>query len=138
MTTARQAISLWRALFVVGLLAPRPAELAAQLSSYEELQRFSAVLNHIRSNYPDSVTYNGLVRAAIDGMLHSLDPHSWFASREDYEKLSALDRGDLAVTGIVFEFADGVPTVLNYMAKSPAERAGILPGDRIVRVDGVP
>ncbi|MEA2723176.1 MAG: carboxyl-terminal processing protease [Gemmatimonadales bacterium] len=120
------------------LLWSVPAAAEAQSSSYEELQRFSAVLNHIRVNYPDSVAYNGLVRAAIDGMLRSLDPHSWFASREDYEKLSALDRGDLAVTGIVFEFADGVPTVLSYSRKSPAEKAGVLPGDRILRVDGVP
>ena len=120
------------------VVAAAPERASAQASSYEELQRFSAVLNHIRSNYPDSVAYNGLVRAAIDGMLRSLDPHSWFASREDYEKLSSLERGELAVTGIVFEFADGVPTVLSFIRKSPAEKAGVLPGDRIVRVDGVP
>jgi carboxyl-terminal processing protease len=123
---------------VLLIWAATPSHGAAQSSSYEELQRFSAVLNHIRTNYPDSVTYNGMVRAAIDGMLRSLDPHSWFASREDYEKLSALDRGELAVTGIVFEFADGIPTVLSYTTGSPAEKAGVLPGDRILRVDGVP
>jgi carboxyl-terminal processing protease len=118
--------------------AALPAPLAGQSASYEELQRFSAVLNHIRSNYPDSVTYNGLVRAAIDGMLRSLDPHSWFASSEDYARLNALERGELAVTGIVFEFADGVPTVLTYSRRSSAEKAGVLPGDRILRVDGIP
>ena len=131
-----------RASFMAGLAAVCigivPSAASAQLSSYEELQRFSAVLNHIRTNYPDSVTYNGLGRAAIDGMLRSLDPHSWFASREDYEKLSALERGEVAVTGIVFEIADGVPTVLRPLPKSPAEKAGVLPGDRLLRVDGVP
>jgi carboxyl-terminal processing protease len=121
---------------LLGLGPVAPAH--AQASSYEELQRFTAVLNQIRSNYPDSVTYNGLVRAAIDGMLRSLDPHSWFASSEDYERLNALERGELAVTGIVFEYADGVPTVLTYVPRSPAEKAGVLPGDRLVRVDGVP
>jgi carboxyl-terminal processing protease len=120
------------------LLGLTPRTGTAQVSSYEELQRFSAVLNHIRANYPDSVAYNGLVRAAIDGMLRSLDPHSWFASQEDYEKLNAVERGELAVTGIVFEFADGVPTVLRHIPKSPAEKAGVLPGDRILRVDGIP
>src|SRR5690242_4399296 len=120
------------------LLGGVPGAVSGQVSSYEELQRFTAVLNHIRANYPDSVTYNGLVRAAIDGMLRSLDPHSWFASSEDYERLSAVERGDLAVTGIVFEFADGVPTVLSPAPRSPAEKGGVLPGDRILRVDGVP
>jgi carboxyl-terminal processing protease len=120
------------------LAACAPGVVSAQASSYEELQRFSAVLNHIRANYPDSVTYNGLVRAAIDGMLRSLDPHSWFASTEDYERLSALERGELAVTGIRFEFADGVPTVLTAAPRSPAEKGGVLPGDRILRVDQVP
>jgi carboxyl-terminal processing protease len=125
-------------LALAAVAAPARAPLAGQSASYEELQRFSAVLNHIRSNYPDSVTYNGLVRAAIDGMLRSLDPHSWFASAEDYARLNALERGELAVTGIRFEFADGVPTVLTFSRRSPAEKAGILPGDRILRVDGVP
>lgn len=130
-----------RALVFVGaalLTTARPTAARAQVSSYEELQRFSAVLNHIRTNYPDSVTYNGLVRAAIDGMLRSLDPHSWFASSEDYARLSALERGELAVTGIRFEHADGIPTVLACATGSPADKAGIQPGDRILRVDGVP
>ena len=120
------------------LLCAAPGHAVGQASSYEELQRFSAVLNHIRTNYPDSVSYHGLVRAAIDGMIRSLDPHSWFASREDYEKLNALERGELAETGIVFDFADGVPTVLSYTQGSPAQKAGVLPGDRILRVDAIP
>lgn len=123
-------------ILVACLAAGVPQAGAAQASSYEELQRFSAVLNHIRINYVDSVGYNGLVRSAIDGMLRSLDPHSWFASTEDYDKLSALERGDLAVTGLRFESVDGVPTVLTCVAGGPAARAGILPGDRIRAVDG--
>jgi len=120
------------------LMLAAPLPVRAQSASYEELQRFSAVLNHIRSNYPDSVTYRGLVRAAVDGMLRSLDPHSWFATQEDYERLTALERGELAETGIVLELADGVPTVLTCYDRSPAAKAGVLPADRLLRIDRVP
>lgn len=115
-----------------------PSAAAAQASSYEELQRFSAVLNHIRINYVDSVAYGGLVHAAIDGMLRSLDPHSWYASREDYERLSALERGELAETGIRLELVEEVPTVLTITRNSAAEKAGVRPSDRLVEIDDRP
>ncbi len=106
-----------------------------QPSAYEELQSFSGVLNHIRVNYVDSVTYTQLVRAAIDGVLRSLDPHSYFVSRRDWEKLSALERGELAVTGMVLEEEDSAITVLAVYPKSAAAKAGVLPGDRITDVN---
>jgi carboxyl-terminal processing protease len=107
-------------------------------SSYEELSRFSAVLRHISDNHADSVSYRSLVRAAIDGMLRSLDPHSWFLPSEDAERLNALERGELAVTGIALELADGVPTVIAVQDESPADRASVRPGDRVLSVAGEP
>lgn len=104
-------------------------------SAYEELQTFSGVLNHIRVNYVDSVTYAQLVRAAIDGVLHSLDPHSRFESYAEHDKAGKLARGELAVTGLVLEDVDGSASVLAVLAKSPADKAGIQPGDRLTLVD---
>jgi carboxyl-terminal processing protease len=111
--------------------------LAGPLSAqaHEELSIFSGVLNHVRLNYADTVTYAQLVRAAIDGVLRSLDPHSYYASRREYERLSALERGELGVTGLVLEEVDSVITVLAVRARSPAARARILPGDRLLRVN---
>src|SRR5439155_1078595 len=106
-----------------------------QPSAYEELQTFSAVLNHIRVNYIDSVTYTQLVRAAIDGVMQALDPHSRFESHADRDKAGKLDRGELAVTGLVLEDVDGAPSVLTVMSKSPADKAGIQPGDRLALVN---
>ncbi len=128
-----------RRLATAALLAAAPlSHLAAQTSSYEDLQRFSAVLNFIRTDYADSVTYHTLVRAAIDGMLSSLDPHSWFASTEDAERLTAIQRGEVAVTGISVELVDGTAVVLDVTEDSPADRAGVRPGDRIVTLDSLP
>src|SRR5439155_1689789 len=101
----------------------------------EELQTFSGVLNHVRLNYVDSVTYAQMLRAAIDGVLHALDPHSLFFSRDDWERRNALERGDLAVTGLSFENVDSAITVLSVSPRSPAARAGVLPGDRLTTVN---
>ena len=117
----------------VRLSAQQPA--ARQPSAYEELQTFSAVLNHIRVNYMDSVTYTQLVRAAIDGVLQALDPHSRFESHADRDKAGKVERGELAVTGLVLEDVDGSANVLAVMSKSPADKAGIQPGDRLTLVN---
>jgi len=87
--TAAAALATALALAAAG----RPLA-AQQTSAYEELQAFSTVLNHIRLNYADSVSYHELVHAAIDGMLRSLDPHSYFLSRADWERRSAFERGE--------------------------------------------
>ena len=110
--------------------------LAAQArSNYEELQAFSGVLNHIRLNYVDSVTYGRLVRAAIDGVLRALDPHSYYVSRAETEQEGMIQRGELGVIGVYLELVDGVPTVLAVVPDGPADDRGVMPGDRLVAID---
>lgn len=118
---------------VAVLLAAQPAPARAQ-ASYEQLQALSGVLNYIRLNYVDTVTYQAMVHSAIDGILTSLDPHSYFISRADWERKSALERGELATTGIVLEEVDSTATVLAVYPGSPADRAGVQPGDRVTAV----
>jgi carboxyl-terminal processing protease len=125
-----------RALLVALLVSAPAARVAAQQrTSYEELQTFSQVLTYIFHSYPDSVSYSVLVKAAIDGVLRDLDPHSLFFSRLDYERLDSLQRGDLAVTGAFLDEIDGEPTVLGVYPKSPAEGAGVRPGDRVLALN---
>ena len=106
-----------------------------QRAAYEELQTFSGVLNHIRLNYPDSVSYTELVAAAIRGVLRSLDPHSYYVSRLEWAKRNALERGELFTVGITVEDVEGAATVLAVVPRSPAAKGGVLPGDRIVTVN---
>lgn len=108
---------------------------AQQRSAYEELQTFSGVLNHIRLNYADSVGYPQLIQAAIEGMLRALDPHSYFYSRLEAERLDLIQRGTLAVTGITLEEVDSAVTVLAVASQSPAAKSGVQPGDRLVSVN---
>jgi carboxyl-terminal processing protease len=106
-----------------------------QPTSYEQLQAFSSVLNYVRRNYVDSVGYTEMVRAGIEGVLSSLDPHSRFVSKAEWDRESALERGELAITGLVLEDVDSAVIVLAMFPGSPAAKAGIQPGDRISAVD---
>lgn len=121
-----------RALVVAGAIVAlaSPAR-AQQPSTYEELQSFSSVLNYVRLNYVDPVSYHRLVRAAIDGMLQALDPHSRFESAEDVAREVQIEDGQLAGIGVMLEDVAGVPTVLAVVPKGPAERKDVQPGDRL-------
>src|SRR6266545_8369439 len=106
-----------------------------QRSAYEELQTFSGVLNHIRINYPDSVSYSEFVAAAIRGVLRSLDPHSSYQSRLEWQRSTALERGELVSVGIALEEVEDAATVLAVAPRSPAAKGGIVAGDRLVTVN---
>lgn len=106
-----------------------------QRSAYEELQTFSGVLNHIRLNYADSVSYSELVAAAIRGVLRALDPHSYYVSRLEYQRQNALERGELATVGVQLEEVEGTATILAVYPGSPAAKSGVLPGDRVLALN---
>ncbi|HWA16646.1 MAG TPA: S41 family peptidase, partial [Gemmatimonadales bacterium] len=110
------------------------APLRAQ-SSYEQMQTFSSLMNQIRTSYVDSVTYAGLIVAAVDGVLSSLDPHSRFLSRANAEREMAYQAGTLAGTGIVLDEVDGGMAVLSVLPRSPGSKAGVAAGDRLLTVN---
>ena len=115
---------------VVTLPAPAQAQ-----GAYEQLQAFSAVLSHARLNYVDSVDFNRLVAGAIRGMLSSLDPHSHYVTRREFELRAQWERGELAGPGLELENAGQVVTVLSVVPKGPAAEAGVEAGDRVLRVN---
>jgi carboxyl-terminal processing protease len=116
----------------LALVAAGP--LAAQRTAYEELQAFTGALNHIRTNYVDSVGYSELVQAAIRGMLRELDPHSTYFRAGEWAQRAALERGEVASTGAVLEDVEGMVTVLAVYPGSPAAKQGVQAGDRVVEI----
>ena len=113
---------------------------AAARDSRDDSQRgpdlFGRVFETIHSNYVRPVSRDALARAAIDGMLASLDPHSAYLTEPDYEAREALLAGRVTGVGLDLQDRDGVVTVVAPVAGGPAAAAGLQPGDRIVRVDG--
>jgi carboxyl-terminal processing protease len=103
-----------------------------------DLDLFANVLQRVRTDYVDgtNLTYRGLTDAAIKGMINSLDPHSEFLDAQDYQQLQDDTQGQFGGLGLVVTMRDGYVTVVAPMDDSPGFRAGIMTGDRIVKVEG--
>ena len=82
------------------------------------------------------MTYNALVHSALKGMVGSLDPHSEFMDADDYQQLQDDTEGQFGGLGLVVAMKNNFITVVAPMDESPGYRAGILSGDRIVKIDG--
>ena len=114
------------------------AQAAEKDSAYPSLELFSYVMERVRKDYVDgqNLTYQDLVYAALKGMLNTLDPHSEFMDPEKYKELQNDTQGEFGGLGIVIAMKDNFITVVSPMEDSPGARAGILSGDRIVKIDG--
>ena len=106
-------------------------------SVYQQARLFDDVLAHVADYYVDSLDERQLYQMAIDGMLDQLhDPYSVFLKPEDFRQLSEATTGNYSGLGIQIDVRDGWITVVAPLPDTPAERAGIQTGDRIVQLDG--
>ncbi|MCW5556765.1 MAG: S41 family peptidase [Verrucomicrobiae bacterium] len=106
--------------------------------AYEQLELFSRVLERVRRDYADGdkLTYEELVHGALKGMLNSLDPHSEFMEPVAFDELKEDTEGEFSGVGMQVSQREDQLVVLAPMEDTPAFEAGILSGDRIVRIDG--
>jgi carboxyl-terminal processing protease len=106
---------------------------------YEQYRIFSEVLEKVRQDYVDgeNLTYKDLVQSALKGMLNSLDPHSEYMVPTAYKDLKDDTQGEFSGIGIVVNASkDGRLVVVSPMDDSPSSKAGILAGDRLIKIDG--
>ena len=106
--------------------------------SYEYTLLFARVMQMIRQDYVDEskVGYKELTYAALRGMLSSLDPHSQFLDEESFQDMQRETKGEFSGLGIVVGVKEGALVILSPMEDSPGGRAGIMPGDKILKIDG--
>jgi carboxyl-terminal processing protease len=106
-------------------------------SAYTNLELFANVLQKVRTEYVDgtNTTYHDLVYSALKGMVGSLDPHSEFLDPQDYQELEDDTEGQFGGLGLVVEQKNGYVTVIAPMDDSPGFRAGLRPGDRVIKID---
>ena len=133
-----KSISLWKsALFkkislVFVLLC---LTLAAFADRYSHLELFAQSLNLIKINYFKPGKMETLVYGAIKGLLKEIDPHSHFLLPEDLEKLKEEAKGQFYGLGIEAEKKGDFLVILSIVHNSPAQKAGLQPGDKILKIN---
>src|ERR1700757_1346689 len=107
-------------------------------TDYFNLTVFTRALQLVRQDYVDEnkTSYRGLTYSALHGMLNSLDPHSQFMEPADFRDMEDETKSEFGGLGIVVSTKDGVITVVTPMEDTPSFRAGIMPGDEILRING--
>lgn len=105
---------------------------------YRYLRLFSQVLRLIESNYVTEVSPKDLIYGAINGMLNTLDPYSSLMKPEEFKELEIETKGTFTGIGIEITIKEEVITVVAPIEDTPAWRAGIQPGDKILKIDDKP
>jgi carboxyl-terminal processing protease len=108
-----------------------------QAATYENLRLFSEVLSIIQSLYVDELPPKEIIYSAIKGTLRGHDPHSSFLDPEMYREMQVETSGSFGGLGIEITLRDDVLTVVTPIEGTPAYRAGVQPGDRIVKIEGI-
>lgn len=122
---------------------PSPATNALQAATapedeaYRQMRILTRTMLLVRQNYVDEskVSYSNLVSSALKGMLQSLDPFSQYLEPTAYKELQEETKGKFGGLGIQISVKEGVLTVISPVDDTPAHRAGILPGDKIVEIN---
>ncbi|MCD6569692.1 MAG: S41 family peptidase [Deltaproteobacteria bacterium] len=102
---------------------------------YPQLEKFTDCLEIIEKNYVEEVTPEKLIEGAIKGMTSVLDPHSTYLTKEEYKEIQISTTGSFGGLGIEIGIRDGGLTVITPIEGTPAFRAGIKPGDKIIRIE---
>lgn len=105
-------------------------------SLYKELKTFTDVLAIVKRDYVTPVDNKKAVEGAIKGMLATLDPHSGYLDPDFYQDLQVQTKGEFGGLGIEITIKDGLLVVVAPMEGSPAEKAGVKPGDIVVKIEG--
>jgi len=109
---------------------------AVSEETYENIELLTNILAIVQKNYVDEVSSEQLFEGAINGMLLSLDPHSAYLTADLYRELQVDTKGSFGGLGIEITIRGGFLTVVSPIEDTPAFRAGIQPGDQIIKIDG--
>jgi carboxyl-terminal processing protease len=106
-------------------------------ATYEQLRLFTEVLSIVQNQYVDEVPPKELIYSAIKGTLRGLDAHSSFLDPDSYKEMQVETSGSFGGLGIEITLKDDILTVVAPIEGTPAYKAGLVTGDRIIKIDGL-
>lgn len=101
----------------------------------KDLRLFTRIFEHIRRSYVDPISDQQLLENAIKGMLGEMDPHSAYLDAEIFENIQESTQGEFTGVGIEMTTENGFIKVITPIDDTPAQKAGILAGDIIIKID---
>lgn len=107
-------------------------------NTYKMLNLFGDVFDRVRRDYVEEVSDEDLVKAAINGMLTDLDPHSSYLSEKDFKEMQVQTKGEFGGLGIEVTMDNGLVKVVSPIDDTPAYNAGIQAGDYISHINDEP
>lgn len=110
----------------------------AEALPLKDLQVFVEILNRVKSDYVEPVEDKALLENAVRGMLSGLDPHSAYLDAEEFKEMNIATSGKFGGLGIEVQMQNGFVRVVSPIDDTPAARAGMQPGDLIVKIDDTP
>lgn len=107
----------------------------AQRARYSDWQKLNLILEEVQKNYVDTIDVKGMTDAAVVAALAKLDPHSIYLPPVELEESETELQGNFDGIGIQFNVPNDTAIVLEVIAGGPSEKAGLQPGDRLLKVD---
>ena len=125
-------------LLIGARLFQQESVLNSREEAFENINLFTKVIEQVRQNYVDAdkISYHDLIYGALQGMLQDLDAHSQFLDPDMYKDMKDDTSGKFGGLGIVISLKEGVLTIVAPMEDTPGFDAGLLPGDKIIEIDG--
>ena len=141
--SGRQGLLFMAMALVINTVAATDAEADAQQTlparlPLNELRVFAEAFDRVSSAYVEEIDDRTLLENAIKGMLSQLDPHSAYLDRESFSELQEDTTGNYGGVGLEVSMEDGFVRIIAPMDGTPAERAGVQPGDMIIQLNDQP